>query len=127
MLKKNIFSIIVALIIMYLSMTSSHTFDKVPAFNIPDFDKLVHFGMYFGLMLVITIGNRKSINSVSHLFLISLIPLSYGILIEILQATLTETRSGNFYDAIADSAGILASILMCLWIKPLKKVVFKVL
>lgn len=108
-------------------MTSSHTFDKVPAFNIPDFDKLVHFGMYFGLMLVITIGNRKSINSVSHLFLISLIPLSYGILIEILQATLTETRSGNFYDAIADSAGILASILMCLWIKPLKKVVFKVL
>ena len=53
MLKRNIFSIIVALIILYLSLASSDTFEKVPFFNIPNFDKIVHFGMYFGLMSVI--------------------------------------------------------------------------
>ena len=61
MLKKNKFSILTALIIMYLSLTSSHTFDKLPEFHIPNFDKIVHFGMYFGLMMMIIIENRKSV------------------------------------------------------------------
>jgi VanZ family protein len=121
MLIKNKFSILVALIILYLSMTSAHTFDKVPEFNIPNFDKVVHFGMYFGLMLMITIENRKSIQSVKQLFLIGLIPLSYGILIEFMQSAFTVTRNGSFFDAVADYAGIFVWILLCLVIKPLKR------
>jgi VanZ family protein len=121
MVRKNIFSILVAIIIMYLSLTSAHTFDKVPEFNIPYFDKIVHFSMYFGLMLMITIENRKSIKSVKQLFLIGLIPLSYGILIEFLQSALTVSRNGNVFDAMADYAGILVWIFLCLLIKPLKR------
>jgi VanZ family protein len=121
MIKKNKFSIVVALIITYLSLTSSHTFDKVPIINIPNIDKFVHFGMYFSLMSVIIFENRKTIKSTGHLFLIGLIPLFYGILMEILQSTLTSTRNGDFYDALANSFGILVSILLCLWIKPIKK------
>jgi VanZ family protein len=121
MLKKNIFSIIVALIIMYLSLTSSDSFEKVSFFNIPFLDKIIHFGMYFGLMLVIIFENRKTLKSIGHLFLIALIPLFYGILMEILQSTLTVSRSGSFYDVIFNSAGILVSLLFWLWIKPLEK------
>ena len=121
MVKNNIFSILVALIIMYLSLANSHTFDKVPLINIPNIDKVVHFGMYFSLMSVIIFENRKTIKSISILFLTGLIPLFYGILMEILQATLTVTRTGSFYDALANSAGILVSILLWLWIKPFKK------
>jgi hypothetical protein len=40
---------------------------------------------------------------------------------EILQATLTVTRSGSVFDALANSAGIFVSILLWLWIKPTKK------
>lgn len=119
MLKKNIFSILVALIIMYLSLTSSHTFDKVSIFNFPFADKIVHFSMYFVLMSVIIFENRKTFKSTGHLFLIALIPLFYGVLMEILQSTLTATRTGSFYDAIFNSAGILVSLLLWLWIKPL--------
>ena len=121
MVKNNIFSILVALIIMYLSLANSHTFDKVPLINIPNIDKVVHFGMYFSLMSIITFENRKTITSISLLFLTGLIPLFYGILMEILQATLTVTSTGSFYDALANSAGILVSILLWLWIKPFKK------
>jgi len=121
MVKNNIFSILVALIIMYLSLASSHTFDKVPFINIPNIDKVVHFGMYFSLMSVIIFENRKAIKSISLLFLTGLIPLFYGILMEILQATLTVTRTGSFYDALANSVGILVSVLLWLWIKPFKK------
>jgi VanZ family protein len=118
MLKKNIFSILTALIIMYLSMANSHTFDKVPLIKIPYFDKVVHFGMYFGLMSVIILENKKRMDNTRSLFLASLIPLSYGIVIEIMQATLTVSRTGSVFDALADTAGILVSILLWLWIKP---------
>lgn len=121
MLKKNIFSILVALLIMYLSLTSSDTFNKVSFFNISFLDKIVHFGMYFVLMSVIIFENRKTFKNTGHLFLIALIPLFYGVLMEILQSTLTVSRSGSFYDVIFNSAGILASLLLWLWVKPLTK------
>jgi len=121
MVKKNIFSILVALVIMYLSLTSSHTFDKVSFINFPYFDKIVHFSMYFGLMSVIIFENRKTIKNTRQLYLIALIPLFYGILIEILQATLTTTRTGSFFDAIFNLAGILVSLVLWLWVKPLEK------
>lgn len=120
MIKKNIFSIIVALIIMYLSLASSDTFKKVPTFNIPFLDKIVHFGMYFVLMSVILFENRKILKGIGQFFLIAIIPFIYGILMEILQATLTVTRSGSFFDVIFNSLGILISILLWFWIKPLK-------
>jgi VanZ family protein len=122
MIKKNIFTILVALIIMYLSLANSHTFDKIPLVDVPDFDKVVHLGMYFGLMSVIILENRKTIISTVGLFLIGVIPLLYGILMEILQSMFTITRSGSIYDAIADAAGVLLSILLWFWIKRVKNI-----
>jgi VanZ family protein len=118
MIKKNFFSILVAVIILYLSLTSSHTFNKVSFFNIPFFDKIVHFGMYFVLMSVIILENRHSIKSNRHLILTALIPLFYGILMEIFQVVFTTTRYGSIYDVISNSAGIIVSLLLWLWIKP---------
>jgi len=118
MIRKNIFSIVVALIIMYLSMSGTETFETVSRLNIPYLDKIAHFVLYFGLMSVIILENRRIIIGTGQLFLIALIPFFYGILIEILQATITETRSGSIYDIIADAAGILCSVFLWLWLKP---------
>ena len=118
MIRKNILSIAVALIILYLSLTSSHTFDKVPIFNIPYIDKIVHFLMYAGLMSVIFFENRKTIVGRRQIFLTAVFPLFYGILLELLQAALTTTRSGSIYDALSDTAGILTAILLWLLIRP---------
>ncbi len=125
MIKKYIFSIPVALIIMYLSLANSQTFDKVSFIKIPNIDKLIHFTMYFGLMSVLILENRKTIKSAGNLFLIGLLPLFYGILMEILQATITVSRTGSVFDAMANGAGILVSILLWLWIKPVKKQIIR--
>ena len=98
--------------ILYLSLANSSSFDKVPLFEIPYLDKMVHFAMYFGLMLVIIFENRKSITSTRQLILISTIPLIYGVALEILQAVLTNTRSGSILDAFADGAGVFAAVLI---------------
>jgi len=100
-------------------MASSHTFDKVPIINIPNIDKVVHFGMYFGLMSVIILENRKTVKGPYSLLVIALIALFYGILIEFMQSAFTLTRTGSFYDALADFAGIIVSVILWLWLKPL--------
>jgi VanZ family protein len=122
MLKKNIFSILVALVIMYLSLANSHTFDSVSIFDsIPYFDKFVHVGMYFVLMSAIILEHRNALRIRRQFFLTGLIPLFYGILMEILQATLTQTRTGDVFDALADAIGILISIFVWFWFNPAKK------
>ena len=121
MIKKNLYSILVALLLLYLSLTNSEKFQKAPLVNIPFMDKLVHFGMYFLMMSVIILEHRKSLSNSRNLFLLALIPLSYGILMEILQSTLTMTRTGDFYDALADAAGIIVSVLLWLLIRPVFK------
>jgi len=118
MIRKNFFSIFVALLLLYLSLTNSDNFEKVRLTRIPNIDKIVHFGMYFVLMSVIIFEHRKTIRNPKNLFLLALIPLAYGILLEILQFTLTASRSGDLYDAMFDAAGILASLLLWLLIKP---------
>jgi VanZ family protein len=121
MVKKNLFTILVALLIMYLSLANSATFEKVSFFKFPMQDKIVHFGMYFGLMSVIIFENKKNLKTTLQLFLIAIIPLFYGILMEILQSTLTVSRSGSIYDVIFNLAGILVSLLLWLWIKATTK------
>lgn len=119
MIRKYILSILVALVILYLSLTSSHTFDKVPLFNIPFLDKIVHFLMYAGFMSAILFENRKSQNGPRHIFLIALIPLIYGVFMEILQASITATRSGSIFDALFNSLGILTAVILWIYVKPL--------
>lgn len=125
MVKKNILSIIVALVILYLSLADSQTFDDVPFLNIPYFDKIAHFLMYFGLMSVILFEHRNEIIGRAQLGLIALIPFIYGILMEILQLTVAANRSGNIFDVVANSAGIIIAALLWLWIGPGLKTIFK--
>jgi VanZ family protein len=121
MIKKNIFSILVALLLLYLSLANSEKFENISLFKISYLDKIVHFGMYFTLMSVIIIEHRKSIKDYRYLFLWALIPLLYGILMEILQLTLTVSRSGNFFDAMFNAAGIFVSILFFILVKSIRK------
>lgn len=107
---KNKLSIITALAIMYLSFANADTFDEVDVFIFPHIDKVVHFCMYFGLMLMLQIENRLYAQRVRNLIVLLLISLFYGIAIEFGQSLLTTTRNGDFFDALFDFIGILGAI-----------------
>jgi VanZ family protein len=121
MIRKNLFSILVSLLLLYLSLAKSGQFEKIQLAKIPNIDKVVHFGMYFVLMAVFILEHRRLLKNPWNLFLLALIPLAYGILMEILQFTLTSTRSGDFYDALADAAGVFTAALLWLIFKPGQK------
>jgi VanZ family protein len=125
MIRKNIFSILVALIILYLSLAPSNNFEDVPVIDIPNIDKIAHFLMYLTFMSVIIFENRKKIKYVSQLIYIGIIPFVYGISMEILQMLFTTTRNGSLFDILFNFLGILFSALLWLWIKPQRKQLIK--
>lgn len=125
MIKKNKFSICVALLILYLSLASSENFDKIAVINIPGLDKIVHFGMYFFFMAVILFENKKRIEKISVFFLIALIPFIFGLIIELLQSWLTTTRSGDIIDLLFNVAGILSALFIFLILRSSGNSVFR--
>jgi len=125
MIKKNIISIIVALVILYLSVSGSENYDKISIFDFPGADYLVHFIMYFVFMGVIVFEHRKEIYEIRRLFLISLIPFFYGALMEFLQLMFTTSRTGSWSDLLFNCAGIITTVIICITIKPIRKVLIR--
>ena len=101
---------------MYLSLINAKKFDDISTFELAD--KLVHTAMYFGFMGLIMFENRKTLITGRKLFIAALIPLFYGILMEVLQGTLTETRTASVLDALFNSLGIILAVLLWQWVKP---------
>lgn len=118
MLKRNIFTIITSLIILYLSLAGSLTSGVGNVINIPYIDKIGHFSLYFMLMMVIIIEHRNSFGTTRHLLLVALLPFCFGTLMEFLQFLLTTNRKAEILDAISNSAGITAALFLWLFLKP---------
>lgn len=67
------------------------------------FDKLLHAFAYCTLSFFWL----SAINKTGRIILVSIICVIYGIVIEILQMVLTNYRSGDLYDALANTSGVL--------------------
>ena len=118
MIKNNIFTLFISGIILYLSFANANSFNGVNLFNIPYLDKIVHFVLYFLFMLVIIIEHRKSMLNTRILISISLIPVIFGSMIELLQSGLTTTRKADILDIMSNSAGVICAVLLWILIKP---------
>lgn len=74
----------------------------------PEFDKLVHGGLF--LLLAVTTRWRFG----PRLCLLATVA-AYGVLSEIVQAVLLPDRSGDPFDALADTTGALLGWLLTRW------------
>lgn len=125
MIKRFKFSLILMVVILYLSLKNANDLNKVLFLNIPDFDKFAHFCMYFGLMSVIILETRKASVRILSIVSMALFPFFYGILMEILQEILTTTRSASLFDVLFNTFGILFSILLWLLVRSVYKEKFR--
>lgn len=105
-------SIIIGILILWLSLSGSKTLVPGRMLNIPYIDKMGHFAMYafFTAMLLLDSCHwhtRRKFN-----YLILLIPLFFGTLMEIMQMTLTTSRKAETADMIANIMGIMAGVIM---------------
>ncbi len=110
MIKRYKYSLALSLVILYLSLKNAEDFNRVQFLDIPHFDKFAHSCMYFTLMSLVIYETWRSVFKINHVLLLALFPFLYGIIMEILQATITATRSGSPYDVVFNTLGILISI-----------------
>ena len=96
-----------------------------PHLNIPHLDKVVHFGMYFilSVLLAYLLESYTSLKRMSIYAIAILTAFIYGGLIEILQQNYFN-RSGDIADLLADVLGGIAGCLCYPYLKrlfPVKK------
>lgn len=73
-------------------------------------DKIVHFTFYF-------VANYLFLKSkFSKKYLISLVLIFYGIIIEVFQENFTKSRHFDFYDILANSLGVILALMLNLYL-----------
>jgi len=106
-IRKYPLSLLVILTILFLSLFNP---PKTRLNDVTNIDKIVHVCMYGGLELVIWIEylrHHSNLNWVKILVLGIIAPIILGGLLELAQMYLTQKRSGEWADLIADTAGVL--------------------
>ncbi|WP_295799776.1 VanZ family protein [Mucilaginibacter sp.] len=103
-------AILWALFILILCSIKLGEVSASPLF-FPGFDKLVHCGLFFVMMVFITAGYTRKhtpvVLSVKAIAILTVITVIYGGTIEILQKYIFTWRSGEWNDLFADIIGVL--------------------
>ena len=113
-IKRYPFSLIIILVIIYLSFFKPPTIERIPLF--PGIDKVVHFCMYGGLSGILWLeflwNHRTGGMVMRHAWIGAVTcPIAMSGLVEILQAYCTVNRSGDWLDFVANCCGVLAATL----------------
>ncbi|MFV8373720.1 VanZ family protein [Flavobacterium sp. LB1P62] len=102
------------LIVFFCLIKSS----DIPAIQIMNLDKVVHFSFHFVFTLLWFFFFKKQMNSLDvfkPLVLSFVFSIFFGIAIEIIQAFFTTTRKGDFFDVLANLSGGILSVCVILF------------
>lgn len=120
-LKKATFSLAVGwtLLIAVLCLVK---FTDLPSIGVSGADKYVHFTLHFVFTVLWGYYLWLKLNEIALTKIIFVVTssLCYGILIEILQETLTKTRRADIFDVVANFSGAVVALLLFVLIKRLK-------
>jgi VanZ family protein len=100
-------ALIVTLSIGYLSLVKTA---EIPSVNILHIDKIYHLIAYF--ILAITWLLWLKTKQKKDKYFVILACIIYGIIIEVLQEKLTMYRTGDVFDFLANSSGIVLALLV---------------
>ena len=120
--KKFIPFILWTFLIFGLCTIPGKSIPKIGWLELLSFDKYVHLSIFFMEQLLFiralrSLSTDHFLNKNAYVSA-ALISITYGGILEILQATLLSERSGDIFDFIANSSGVL---LACWLFKPLSK------
>jgi VanZ family protein len=110
LLRANAYLIAISLtlFITYLSL------DSFSEINIPinNSDKFFHSIAYFFLALSWFFAVEKSHSIIKYKIVVVFFVIIFGIIIEVLQSSLTTYRTADYYDIMANSFGILIAMVL---------------
>lgn len=96
-------------IMCYGLFIPSSSIPKKPFIVIPYFDKMVHAGLFFVFCLLLFMPFKR-LNK-NHLLFAPFLAILLSAILETTQQVISPSRSSNFYDFVANTAGVLASVV----------------
>ena len=108
------FAIIWTVLITIASLVS---FNSIPKVKIVGSDKMIHFLFYLVFVILWGLAKKQIYFNRKYDFLIVVIAIIYGIIIEVLQSVLTSTRQADFYDVLANAIGAIFGLVILLIMK----------
>ncbi|MFZ2285728.1 MAG: VanZ family protein [Bacteroidales bacterium] len=112
-------SIIVGLLILWLSLSGSKSLVPGRMLSIPYIDKMGHFTMYGFFSAMLLLDSCKWQTKSKFNYIILLIPVFFGAVMEIMQMTLTISRKAETIDLLANIGGVTAGIVLAHIVKNL--------
>ncbi|MCF6347379.1 MAG: VanZ family protein [Flavobacteriaceae bacterium] len=107
LLERSALPIAIILTIFITTISLVHL-NGVPSIKISNSDKLGHFVAY----LLLSLSWFYALKNFPKIYILVFFLISYGIIIEVLQGVLTTYRQADFYDVIANVAGVLFAIIL---------------
>jgi len=100
-------------VIFILSTIKVSNVPHSPLFDIPHFDKIIHFSLYYILTSIWLVDHIKTQHNLSNFkFIIILLSITYGAIMELVQKVLIQNRSGDFFDALANTIGVTLAFIL---------------
>ncbi len=117
-LKKATFSLAVGWTLL-IAVVCLVKFTNLPTIRVSGADKYVHFTLHFVFTMLWGYFFWLKLNEITltKIAFVVTISLCYGILIEILQETLTTTRHADIFDVLANFSGALTALVLFALIK----------
>ena len=97
-------------IMCYLLFIPASQIPSEPFMNIPHFDKIVHFSLFFILCLLMFRPVKPL--TPNYYFWAPVCSLVVAVVLEFSQQKISETRHTDIYDFIANTAGLLSATIV---------------
>ena len=106
--------VMLALLILYGSVTSGSNLNKVNIFQINNIDKFIHLSFYFLLSVSFqsSLLRNTLINKKEQILITLVLVISYGLIMEVFQFYFASDRSAELFDALANTLGCIFGILL---------------
>jgi len=106
-------------LICYGLFTPPSALPKAAFLNIPHFDKMVHFGLFFVFCLLLFRPFKKL--KLNHFIIAPVLSFILAALLEWAQEMVSTSRSSGIYVFLANTAGILGATIVFLFLVSGKK------
>jgi VanZ family protein len=110
-------SILIALTIMWLSLSESGVVNPRGLLGIPNADKIGHFLAYALFSSVILLDSSWWLKERKFRYSLLVIPVGFGAMMELLQKYFTSGRQADWVDLAADLAGVFIGLLVALLVR----------
>ena len=101
-------------VVTVASLVSVNSFSKIKSVGN---DKIVHFLFYLFFVILWGLVKRQNDSNRKYYLFVFLVAMSYGLIIEVLQEILTNTRQADFYDFLANTMGAFVGLVVLLFYK----------